>query len=742
MIDYSWVPWMRELVTKIAESGESYLVEKAKVVKWGKAKVVKWGKAGEAAPLLQYGDENIDPFSFLYFLAQRNTKNQFKPVFQSVQEVFEIASELPSDRPFIPTPTANATTLFHDSKSFYPDLLWRLFQQAANKMPTIVAEDFNAALNIDGVGMAKLTQTLFIVNPHHFLPADKTSKALPWPQFQSNVEDYEAYVARMDAIKSKFPGCEPYEINTFLDSQQRVKEPLITTNSLLFHVSSDVYDDGADYWEWNDSLDSEWKEWTFRENHIVYTGSKDNHKGQPYTVQNLKRGDIVVVHYGRSEGRGIGVVEQNGYETSGWNEDAVISVYWINKKTGSLDGKLGTTKFRELNPDAGPYRACRNASAYKNTFELIEQLQQVQREDLSSSPNRKVEPEEERGYQREEDGNAPSLNCILFGPPGTGKTYEAVSHAVAIIDRRDPAELAQSERRKQVKERFDELKGQERIEFVTFHQNYTYEDFIEGIRPVLGPSKSDGENDIALADKNHLTYELHDGIFKEIAQRAEDDEDNRHVLIIDEINRGNIAKIFGELITLIEPSKRLGGEDEARATLPYSGHSFGVPNNLHILGTMNTADRSIALLDTALRRRFHFIEMMPNPDLVEKDIEGVNGQKLLTAINGRIKAKLDREHQIGHTYLIGVKNINALADAFQHSILPLLQEYFYDDWDKIQQVLNGNPFVREDASGPTDSDADRPMLELLPHGDARWEQAESYRQIYAPAGRQEGDDGG
>ena len=330
--------------------------------------------------------------------------------------------------------------------------------------------------------------------------------------------------------------------------------------------------------------------------------------------------------------------------------------------------------------------------------------------------------------QMQYDGNKPSLNSILFGPPGTGKTYEAVSHAVATMDGKDPSELAKQELRKHTKKRFDELKEQGRIEFVTFHQNYTYEDFIEGIRPVL--------------NQNELSYELHEGIFKKIAQKAQGDGDNRYVLIIDEINRGNIAKIFGELITLIEPSKRLGEDDEARVTLPYSGKPFGVPNNLYILGTMNTADRSIALLDTALRRRFHFIERMPNPDLVEKHIEGVDGQELLKAINARIKAKLDREHQIGHTYLIGVKNIEDLAHAFQRSILPLLQEYFYDDWEKIQHVLNGNPFVRQGPSAPSDSDADRPMLELLPHDDARWRQAESYQKIYAPAGGEEGNDGG
>ena len=354
MIDYSWVPWFGELVAKIANNELSYLIEKAKTV--------QWGKDLDEVSLLKYRNENIDPFSFLYFLAQKNTRHQFQPVFQSVHAVFDIASELPSQNPFIPTPPANATSLFHSGGVGQPDLLWRLFQQAANKMPTIVAEDFNATLKIGGVAMAKLTQTLFIVNPHYFLPADKTNKALPWPEFQSNVENYEAYVTRMDAIKSKFPDCDPYEVNTFLDSQQRVKEPLITANSRFFHVSSKVYDDGVDYWEWNDSLGSDWKEWTFRENNIVYTGSKDNHKDQPYMVQNLKRGDIVVVHYSRSEGHGIGVVEENGYQPADWNSDASISVYWINKKTGPLEGKLGTTKFRELTPGKGPYQACREAS--------------------------------------------------------------------------------------------------------------------------------------------------------------------------------------------------------------------------------------------------------------------------------------------------------------------------------------------------------------------------------------------
>ena len=231
---------------------------------------------------------------------------------------------------------------------------------------------------------------------------------------------------------------------------------------------------------------------------------------------------------------------------------------------------------------------------------------------------------------------------------------------------------------------------------------------------------------------DNLRYELRDGVFKRIASRAREHPDERHVLIIDEINRGNIAKIFGELITLIEPSKRSGAEDAAVVTLPYSQESFGVPGNLYLVGTMNTADRGIALLDTALRRRFDFIEKMPDVRHVEKDIEGVDGQAMLKAVNERITVYLDREHQIGHTYLIGVTTIDRLAEAFQRRILPLLQEYFYDDWAKIRSVLNGNPFIREHEIGALIQDApERPVFELLPQDDDQWKDAGSYRQIYA-----------
>lgn len=299
--------------------------------------------------------------------------------------------------------------------------------------------------------------------------------------------------------------------------------------------------------------------------------------------------------------------------------------------------------------------------------------------------------------------------------------------------------------------------SQENLEFTTFHQSFSYEDFVEGIRPTLLDDTSEATD---------LGYTLTDGIFKYAASRAialagflgplakfceltQDERRRRlkdaprYALFIDEINRGNVSRIFGELITLIEPDKRLGAEHEIIVTLPGSRQRFGVPSNLDIIATMNSADRSVEALDTALRRRFAFVEVRPDPELLKFEFEGgVHAGKLLAAINSRIHRLYDRDHQIGHAYFIdSPRTMAALRQIFAVRILPLLQEYFFGDWTKIGLILGDRwvrtrkgdsvKFARFDHDSADDYE-DRVIVELIDPLDEKSCKAEDFRAIYEP----------
>lgn len=286
-------------------------------------------------------------------------------------------------------------------------------------------------------------------------------------------------------------------------------------------------------------------------------------------------------------------------------------------------------------------------------------------------------------------------NMILYGPPGTGKTYNTIKYAAAICEGKPLSEYDQMDY-VDILRKYENYKDKGRIAFTTFHQSYGYEEFIEGIKPVLIPDDTGNES-------KDIQYDVMPGLFKSFCKKAsikmvEKEDEEPYVFIIDEINRGNISKIFGELITLIEETKRAGAEEAMETMLPYSGDIFSVPNNVYILGTMNTADRSIALMDTALRRRFDFEEMMPDSNVllgvtIKVDGETLDVAKMLDVINERIEFLYDREHTIGHAFftkLLNNPSFDVLADIFRSKVLPLLQEYFYEDYAKIQLVLGDN----------------------------------------------------
>lgn len=425
------------------------------------------------------------------------------------------------------------------------------------------------------------------------------------------------------------------------------------------------------------------------------------------------------------------------------------------------------------------------------------------------------------------------LNLILFGPPGTGKTYNTVNHAVAICDQRQIDEVEES--RAVAAGRFSELQAEGRVEFVTFHQSMSYEDFVEGIKPdVTGQSsvsysvkpgvftticdrarnnwkswrarssgsktatfeqvwdvfakgflegagtpvqvktaratfkvldvdgttirfeKQTGKSEHSLCLKTlERLYENPDQIdqfssglryyYKGLVEalraiKIEVDEGaaalKNYVLIIDEINRGNVSSILGELITLLEDDKRLGEVNELQVTLPYSKEPFGVPPNLYVVGTMNTADRSVEALDTALRRRFCFEEMTPCAELLSSDVDGVDLQRLFKALNGRLEALVDRDHMIGHAFFMRVADLNGLKQVFQHKVFPLLQEYFYGDWSKIHLVLGGGFIQGKRLDGAVswpkgserpDDMADRISWTMVPTQD--WT-AEAFKRVY------------
>ena len=713
-----------------------------------------------------YNDINqLDPLTYICSIC--GGSNVARTRSKIAKESFNLKSDVISDITGIPNFVNANYKFFHEyyknGKNMTPIMedLWK-FANDVNK--GIIYESlFNKLLTYNAIKLAKLSQFIYICNPDKYFSCDTTMLSyLGNPSIEQN---YSSFLKIQNICKEKKE--PPYQLsekawyslksNNNLNQQKSRKFWLYATGEKSYKWN-DFYKESIMALGWDnlgnlknyhsqDEIAQELQKYSSKDSY-----PKNDSKANWEFANKMDIGDIVYVKQGLEPillGRGI-IESDYIYDNTRNEYKSIRKVRWTHNGVYNVD-------FNELDIKQWNQKTLTGISEnkYKDFCKKIEKV---------FNNNAKED---------KKNMNSQPRNQILYGPPGTGKTYNTIIKAMDIINpklvQRDKD--GNVEKYDTLKEKFDELKQQGQIEFVTFHQSYSYEEFVEGIKPDL--------------ESNELKYKLEDGIFKKICNSAkiniegdfekiysqfieEIDENHEfktqkgsfkirvndndgltirtgdnfeketcgtitkeqiknqtftslgrkqkleaitkylkekygltfstsiavkpHILIIDEINRGDVSKIFGELITLIEEDKRIGKEHQMTVTLPYSREPFGVPNNLYIIGTMNTADRSIALLDTALRRRFDFEEMMPKPELLRgKDIEGVDLEQLLTKINDRIKNEYDRDHQIGHSYLMEVENKEQLERAYKNRILPLLNEYFYNDIDSVAKILNCKP---------------------------------------------------
>ena len=839
MNGFAWTEFYSEFASLVLdfENDREKLIEKIKQV-YTNAKI--------KLPTLEKGNNivDIDPFTIFGLFNKGITIENRIAILTQIKDLFDVSAEVPSDFDGIPVLNNMSATFYHfigDRGANDIDNLWKLFRCAVNYADKKEAqEDFVNAFNLvvkqKGVSW-NITMGLYWIRPFTFINLDARNRKL----LENNQSRFKP---DLDVVKLLKHMLTAQDYLLLMNKVKDIMTEYETFPDLSFDAwetstkdSDAFYGENNDYWpslaEYDPRLSKEdWKKYLLEVEIPQHPSPMKMLKGiielggeASCKQLSQKYGGHPTVYVGCTTSLGRRIKKYfNLPPCMDGEQERFFPIPFYGKAVDDEDG---------------------HSYIYKIRPKLLEALKEL---DLS-----KFTPYYEEGDEAMEIATTNvAKNTILYGPPGTGKTYNTVVYAVAIIENKT-VEAIKDEPYSTVFERYNKYKADGLIEFTTFHQSYGYEEFIEGIKPImdntddeqadiqyqvtsglfksfcdkagspiLKQAKTDiglnasptiwkvslegtGENptrtecmanghirvgydsygkditsetnfveggknvvnafiskmkigDIVLSCYSSTTidaigvvtgdYEWHEEyehykrlrkvnwvvkgikhditainggstltlasvyklnialadimeiIAKEASTTKVEEKKKNYVFVIDEINRGNISKIFGELITLIESSKRIGQPEGMKAKLPYSQQLFGVPDNVYIIGTMNTADRSIATIDTALRRRFRFKEMLPDAEVLKGIVvEDISIAEMLVRMNKRISVLYDREHTIGHAYFIPLKEnstVEQLAEIFENAIVPLLQEYFYEDYEKIRLVLGDNNKAKKD----------------------------------------------
>ena len=833
MSNFAWTEFYSEFASLVLnyENDRAKLIDKIKQV-YTNSKI--------KLPTLEKGNNivDIDPFTIFGLFNKGITNENRIAILTQIKNLFDVPTEVPSDFDGIPVLNNMSATFYHfvgDRGTNDIDNLWKLFRCAINYADKQEAqEDFVNAFNlvVEQKGVSwNITMGLYWIRPFTFINLDARNRKL----LENNQSRFKP---DLDVVKLLKHMLTAQDYLLLMNKVKDIMTEYETFPDLSFDAwetstkdSDAFYGENNDYWpslaEYDPRLSKEdWKKYLLEVEIPQHPSPMKMLKGiielggeASCKQLSQKYGGHPTVYVGCTTSLGRRIKKYfNLPPCMDGEQERFFPIPFYGKAVDDEDG---------------------HSYIYKIRPKLLEALKEL---DLS-----KFTPYYEEGDEAMEIATTNvAKNTILYGPPGTGKTYNTVVYAVAIIENKT-VEAIKDEPYSTVFERYNKYKADGLIEFTTFHQSYGYEEFIEGIKPImdntddeqadiqyqvtsglfksfcdkagspiLKQAKTDiglnasptiwkvslegtGENptrtecmanghirvgydsygkditsetnfveggknvvnafiskmkigDIVLSCYSSTTidaigvvtgdYEWHEEyehykrlrkvnwvvkgikhditainggstltlasvyklnialadimeiIAKEASTTKVEEKKKNYVFVIDEINRGNISKIFGELITLIESSKRIGQPEGMKAKLPYSQQLFGVPDNVYIIGTMNTADRSIATIDTALRRRFRFKEMLPDAEVLKGIVvEDISIAEMLVRMNKRISVLYDREHTIGHAYFIPLKEnstVEQLAEIFENAIVPLLQEYFYEDYEKIRLVLGDN----------------------------------------------------